>query len=149
MIGVVFDSSAIVTLLLQERGWQGIQNVLTNPEVTAVLAGPTLTEAISVARRKHNQSTGEQIWEALSALGARIEHPTDQDLIRAAELIEISDDNPGPPHPKTGIEGTLSLGDALIVAVAERLEYRVLTHDTYWEWMVEQDLLDIKVVIPR
>ncbi len=148
MTAAVFDSSVIVTLVLQESGWQPIQRVLANPDVDAILPGPVLTEAISVARRKGNQSTGEQIWEALSAFGARVEHPTEEDLIRAAELIEMSEDNPGPPNPRNGKEATLSLGDALIIAIAERLGHLVLTRDEYWKWMVDEDLLDLNVHIP-
>ncbi len=147
MTGVVFDSSAVVTFLVQERGWQAIHRVVTRVG-DAVMAGPALTEVIAVTRRKGNQSAGEQIWEALSAAGVRIEHPTDHDLIRAAELIEISGNNPGPPHATTGAQATLSLGDALILAIAERLDYKVVTYDTYWEWMVGQGLITAQVVVP-
>ncbi len=149
MIGVVFDSSAMVSFLIQERGWKGIHSALSNSEMDAVMAGPALTETITIARRRGNQSSGQQLWSVLSALGVRVEHPTDQDLIRAAELIEIAENNPGPPHPRTGDEATLCLGDGLILAVAERLEFRVLTYDTYWKWMVEEGLLDLHVVVPE
>ena len=96
MTQAVFDSSAIVTMLLQERGWQAIRNVLSNPNVEPILAGPALTEVVTVARRKGNQSTGNQVWGSLSALGVRVEHTTDQDLLRAANLTEIAEANPGP-----------------------------------------------------
>jgi PIN domain nuclease of toxin-antitoxin system len=145
--GVVFDSSAVVTFLIQERGWQAIHRVLKRVG-DAVMAGPALTEVIAVTRRKGNQSSGEQIWEALSAAGVRIEHTTEHDLIRAAELIEISGNKPGPPHTTTGAQATLSLGDALILAIAERLDYQVLTYDTYWDWMVGKGLSTAQVVVP-
>jgi hypothetical protein len=32
-----------------------------------------------------------EIFAALSALGLRVEHPDDEDLLRAAELMEVSD----------------------------------------------------------
>jgi len=138
----------VCTLLLQERGWQGIQKVLALPEVNGMLPGPALTESIAVARRKGNQSSGTQIREALTALGLRVEHPTDGDLVRAAELIEISDDNPGPPPPHSNRDATLSLGDALILAVTERLGCMVLTRDVYWQWMVDEGHLAVNVAIP-
>jgi len=138
----IFDSSAVVTMLLQERGWQAIERVLSNPAVDAVLAGPALTEVVTVARRKGNQSTGREMWDALAALGVRVEHPTDDDLLRAAELMELSEANPGEDN------ATLSLGDALILAIGERLSCTIITRDVYWKWMVEQGLLALKVNVP-
>ncbi|HET7326818.1 MAG TPA: PIN domain-containing protein [Nocardioidaceae bacterium] len=142
MTEAIFDSSAVVTMLLQERGWQAIHNVLNNPALDAVLAGPALTEVISVARRKGNQSSGEQVWETLSALGLRVEHPNEDDLIRAAALIELSEANPGPN------DATLSLGDALILSIGDRLSCAVVTRDTYWKWMADQGLITINVYVP-
>ena len=147
-IELCLDSSVVCTLLLQERGWQAIHRTLQRSEVDGVLPGPALTEAIRVARRKGNQSTAHQIREALTALGLRVEHPTDGDLVRAAELIEISDDNPGPPSPRSNRDATLSLGDALILAVTERLGCMVLTRDAYWKWMVDEGHLGVNVTIP-
>jgi predicted nucleic acid-binding protein len=40
---------------------------------------------------------------------------------------------------------TLSLADALILAVTERLQCAVVTRDRYWAWMAEQGLLAIVV----
>jgi hypothetical protein len=81
-------------------------------------------------------------------MGVRTEHPTDEDLLRAAELLEMSDRNPGPPKTTVGAEPTLSLGDALILATTERLGDPVLTRDSYWKWMVDQALLDVVVLVP-
>lgn len=81
-------------------------------------------------------------------MGLRVEHPTDDDLVRAAELIEISDDNPGPKSPRSNTESTLSLGDALILAVTERLGCMVLTRDGYWKWMVDEGHMKVRVAIP-
>lgn len=142
------DSSVVCTVLLQERGWQAIMNVLARPEVEAILPGPVLTETIWVVRRKGNQSDQIQIAQALAAMGLRVEHPTDDDLVRAAELIEISGDNPGPPPPHSDRDATLSLGDALILAVTERLGCMVLTRDSYWKWMVDEGHLKVRVGIP-
>ena len=142
------DSSVVCTVLLQERGWQAILNTLSRHDVDGILPGPALTEAIWVVRRKGNQSHPAQISATLSALGLRVEHPTDDDLVRAAELIEISDDNPGPPPAHSNRDATLSLGDALILAVTERLGCMVLTRDGYWKWMVDEGHLQVKVAIP-
>jgi PIN domain nuclease of toxin-antitoxin system len=88
------------------------------------------------------------LYNALIALGLRVEHPLDEDLVRAAELIEVSEDNPGPPPAHSNRETTLSLGDSMILAITERLGHTVLTRDTYWKWMVDEGLIDIAVVVP-
>ena len=145
MQGLCLDSSVVLTVILQERGWKPILAVLQHADVDVVLPGPCLTETIDVARRRGNQSSGKQLHATLTSLG-RIEHPTDADLVRAAELLEVSERNPGPP--KGSYPSTLSLGDALILAITERLEFMVLTRDDYWRWMVDQGLLHVTIRVP-
>lgn len=147
-INLSLDSSVVCTLILQERGWDAILRTIQRPQVNAYLPGPALTETTSVVRRKGNQSSPEQLHKALLALGLTVLHPTDEDLVRAAELIEISEDNPGPPSQYSGRETTLSLGDAMILAITELRGYKVLTRDTYWKWMVEEGLISVGVIVP-
>jgi len=147
-VDVCLDSSVVVTLILQERGWDAIHRTVRRPEVNGYLPGPVLTETITVARRKGNQSSPQQLHDALLALGLRVLHPTDEDLVRAAELIEISQDNPGPPPAYSDRETTLSLADSMILAMTERRAYKVLTRDTYWKWMVDEGLIKIDVIVP-
>ena len=147
MQGLCLDSSVVVTVLLQERGWKPILSVVQRAEVDVVLPGPCLTESIEVVRRKGNQSSGQQLHATLTSLG-RIEHPSDADWVRAAELLEISERNPGPPKGRADYPATLSLGDALILAITERLGFMVLTRDDCWRWMVDQGLLHVQVRVP-
>jgi hypothetical protein len=84
---VAFDSSVLLTWLLQERSWQRVHNLLKNPAIAPVLAGPALTEIVRIAHSKGNVSTGPQIFQVLQGFGARVEHPVDADLLRAAELL--------------------------------------------------------------
>jgi len=132
MTDVAFDSSVILTWILQEPTWQRVDALLSNPQVTPVLPGPVLTEVVHRARSDGNTSTPGQLWTALSAHGAVVEHPEQADLLRAAELRETSDVHPG-PH-----QATLSLGDALILATVERLGIKVVTRDRYWSWFASQ-----------
>jgi predicted nucleic acid-binding protein len=82
---VVLDSSAVVTWILQERGWRAIDAIFARG-VDVVLLGPALTEVIDVARRRGNRSTPQQLADAVQAQGVRIEPSTIADLVRAAEL---------------------------------------------------------------
>jgi PIN domain nuclease of toxin-antitoxin system len=131
MIDVAFDTSVILTWLLQEPSWQRAHNLLRNPRVTPVLPGPTLTEVVMIARSKGNVSTGAQMLLALQGFGARVEHPVNDDLLRAAELLKVSQTHPGTNG------ATLSLGDASILAVVERLGIRVISKDQYWSELAD------------
>lgn len=126
MIDVALDSSVIINWVLKTKRSGRANTVITNPDVTPILAGPVLTEVLHVCRREGNMASFEDVWASLVGYGARVEHPTDDDLVRAATLRLTSDAHPGPAGE------TLSLGDALILAVVERLGIKVVTDDSYW-----------------
>jgi PIN domain nuclease of toxin-antitoxin system len=137
------DSSAVVTWVLQEPAWQAVQALLDRPGADPVLPAVALTEVVSVARRKGNSSSGQQILAALTSYGARVEHPTDGDLLRAAELLESSASQSA--QTPVGPPLTLSLGDALILAVVERLGCVVVTRDRYWAMFAAEGGTEAKV----
>lgn len=133
--------------VLQETPrWTAVDRVLTAPGAEPILPGPALTEVIKTARARGNTSSGEQIASVLHAHGVRVEHPIDADLVRAAALLEVSQERPSQPHSKTGVEGILSLADALILAVVERLGVPVLTKDRYWHGFMEAGHTTARIV---
>lgn len=142
---VSYDSSALLTLVLQERGWQGIEGLLNKDEVESFIPTPALTEIVVPAREKGNQSSPVQLREFFETYGATFVDLTPQDALRASELMEISRANPG-QHWKTGDRLTLSLGDALILAVSERVADNVLSKDSYWSTFADLGVLDVKVI---
>jgi len=126
------DSSAVLAWILQERGrWKLVDSVLNAADADPVLPGPVLTEVIVSAHRRGNTSSAQQITNTLTAMGMRVEPARDADLLRAAALIELSQDHSG-DHRLTAQRATLSLGDALILAVTERLGVKILTKDRHW-----------------
>ena len=130
---VCLDASVMVTWVIQEPGWKTVDRLLTKRNVDVVLPGPAITETIHIAREKGNRATPREILEAFQGYGAYVEHPDDDDLVRAAELLEASVEHPGPRGE------TLSLGDALILAVTERLGCPVLSRDRYWELLAADE----------
>jgi PIN domain nuclease of toxin-antitoxin system len=130
---VAVDSSVLLTWVLQEHRWQVVERLLSNPELDVVLPTPGLTEVISIARKKGNTSSPQQLAVGIAARGVHFEPLTPDDTIRAAELLETSAAHPGPVGGRTGRPATLSLGDALILSVAERLSCPVLSRDAYWQ----------------
>lgn len=146
MIEFALDSSAVVAWILQEdRRRQGVDALLKAPGARPILPGPALAESIFVARRAGNTSSAEQIATTLSAMGMVVEPAGEADMVRAARLLEVSAANPG-LHPATGDPLTLSLGDAMILAVTERLGIKVLTGDRYWSQLAKQGHTSARVV---
>ena len=143
------DSSAVVAWVLQEvTRWRTIDALLSSEMADPVLPAPGLTEVIETARRRGNTSSGAFIASALSAKGVRTEPLSDEDLVRAAELVEVSTTHSGPAHPSTGRAATLSLGDALILAVVERLDVPVVTLDAYWATFATAGHTSAHVLVP-
>jgi len=146
MTSFALDSSVMLSWILQEAGrWQVVDALLSAPEAQPILPGPALTECIVAARRSGNTTSPARIAATLSAMGVRVEAPVEADLIRAAQLLELSAQHPG-RHARTGERLTLSLGDALILAVTERLAVKVVTRDRHWSQFAEQGHTSAAVV---
>jgi PIN domain nuclease of toxin-antitoxin system len=143
---IALDSSTLLTWVLQERGWHAVDKLLFAPSVKPILPGPALTEVVSIARTKGNTATGQQMLDTFYGVGIEIALSTPEDMLRAAELLEVSAARLGPPNPRTGAAATLSLGDASILSVTERLGVRVVTRDGYWKWLSDQGLTTATVV---
>lgn len=142
---LVFDSSTVLCWVLQEQRWQAVQKFIDEPKINITLPAPGLTEVIFRARAKGNTSSVATLAAAISSNGIAVT-PNDQvDYVRAAELLEISEANPGSPSPRTGKRSTLSLGDSLILAFAERTASSVLSRDRYWGELKAMRLLDINI----
>ena len=116
---MVMDASAIVAWLLNERGSATVGRLLQ----FAVLPAPNLAESIRTARSHGHRMTSDQLYSRLEAACAGIEPFTDVDAPRAAELLLFSDRR---------TNDRLSLGDALCIAVAERLQLPLVGDDGLW-----------------
>jgi len=113
------DASAIVAWLLNERGAPTIGRLLQ----FAVLPAPNVTESIRSARTHGHRMTSDQLFSRLEASCAAVEPFRDVDAPRAAELLLYADRR---------TNGQLSLGDALCIAVAERLQLPLVGDDGLW-----------------
>ena len=150
MTTIAIDASTVLAWARKERGWQGIDKVFRTPPRGARLAlpGTALTETIAILRSRPNNATKGLSHQAIATSvlgqGLDLELMTEADHIRAAELIEISRANPGPNGEM------LSLSDASIIAVAERLDSNVLTGDQHWADLSEGGHLRVKAILfPR
>lgn len=119
----VVDASALLAWLLNERGGDTINKILD----LAVAPVSVIVEVLYRAREKGLKTPARQILQDLESVGISIEPILPIDSLRAAELIIISRKN-----QKSKGESSLSLGDGLCIAVAERLGLLLTGGDKYW-----------------
>lgn len=122
---VVVDSSAILAWLFGEPGRETVDKLLA----VSIAPASVLVEVIYRADERGHKSSPEQIYEDLLNMGLVVEPILEVDALRAAELIAISRRS----SRASGKPGSLSLGDGLCLAVAERLAIPVTGGDRYWE----------------
>lgn len=116
----MLDASAIVAWVLKERGWQTVDRLLE----VAVAPASVLVETLYRVRERGHRLPSSQLHDDLLGLGIQVEPVTDADTVRAAELISDSRAADG--------DKSLSLGDGLCLAVAERLDLTVTGGDQHW-----------------
>jgi ribonuclease VapC len=119
---VVLDATAALAWVMKERGADTVDKLLP----FGVLPASALTETLyRAAERGHGLTPGD-LHQALLVMGVRVEPATEEDAVRAAELIAWS-------RTDTDAVGrSLSLGDGLCIATAERFELPVTGGDDYW-----------------
>lgn len=120
---VVVDASAVLALVLRQKAAPVVAQVLPH----AVLPTPNMTEVLYRAIERGYQNTPQVLHDLLLDTGLQVEALTDDDTVRAAELIAESRSR------KSDDDRSLSLGDGLCIAVAERLHLPVTGGDTHWE----------------
>lgn len=135
---IALDTSAVIAWLTNETGADEVERVVTTASTAVVLPGPVLTETIYVMRRSGNASSPAEIAGLCAAYGMVVEHPHDTDVVRAGALVG------------SVVEGRpVSLGDALILAVVERLGCPVVTGDRAWADLARQSYTSAAVVVLR
>lgn len=138
MTTIALDTSAVVAWIREEPGGSQIESVIVNPDADVVLPGPVLTETIHVLQRLGYTAAADDIAATLASHGLRVEPPQTEDLVRAAALLALK--------PSAG---TVSLADALILAVAERLACPVVTCDRLWGDIARDGDTSAMVVVVR
>lgn len=119
---VVLDASAVVEWLLARNDKDVIDRLLP----FSIIPVPALTEALYTVSLKNHGLPAAELFNTLMVAGTQTERVTDEDAIRAAELITMS-------RLSSSAAGSLSLGDGLNIAVAERLQLPITGGDQYWE----------------
>jgi ribonuclease VapC len=109
---VVFDASAVLAWVLCERGYEIVDKLMPFSVVPAC----ALSESLYRASERGHALAPDQLRADLLGMGIWVEAVTDADTVRAAQLIIGSRSRQTSPR-----SSSLSLGDGLCLAVAERL----------------------------
>lgn len=127
----VVDASAIVALVMRERGGDVIHTLLSARHVVTTPTG--LAEAIIGCRRKGFRGTRDGLARDLGEFGLHVEPLVGSDALEMAFLLERSDELGARQKSKSGKVGRLSLGDVACLAVARRLGVPAIVSDGTWE----------------
>jgi PIN domain nuclease of toxin-antitoxin system len=130
----VLDASAVVALVMRERGFEVVRRVVT---AGAVVASTGMTETLATCRRKGHRRTSDDLMADLIELGIRVEPLIEDDCLEMDFLLRRSDQE----RARNPELGALSLGDVACIAIARRLKLPVVASDGTWE------LLDVGVTI--
>lgn len=122
----VLDASALVALLFKEQGHETIVRIIRAGAVTTATG---LAEALDVARRRNHGLSSAELLDALGELGLEVEPLDLPDGLAMADLLALAE---AKRKQQPGI-GSLSLGDAACLAVAQRLELPAVFSDGTWE----------------
>lgn len=131
---ILLDASALVILLLKQKGWQAVEQLLQSGRALTTVTG--LAEAFNVCRLRHTGFSRADIWNTLESLGLSIEPLTADDAAEIAYLQEYAEK----VVKERSHAGNLSLGDACCLVVGKRLGAVVVASDGFW------DLLQIQGV---
>jgi ribonuclease VapC len=126
--GVVLDASAVVAVLIRERGWEVVQSVILDSKMAANNLG-------EVAQRLLKEGWSRfQIEDAIGALQIEI-IPVDGLLaLDAAEIREIAQ-----------AKG-LSQADCICLALAKRMGVAAMTGDQKWLEIAGAVGVEVRVV---
>lgn len=120
---MVLDASALLAWLMAEHGKETVDRLLA----FAVVPSSALTEALYRAVERGHALPADELYQSLLVAGIAVEPVTERDAVRAGELIAWSR-----TRDTDRLQRTLSLGDGLCIAVAERLGLTVTGGDDYW-----------------
>lgn len=124
----VLDASALIALILEERGYKVVQGIFEKGEV---LATPiAVAETLGIMRIKRGKPA-QEVFDGLVGLGLEIVDLIPKDALEIAFIQKQGD----LAAQAMGISRQLSMADASCLALGFRLGARVIYSDSFWEKM--------------
>jgi PIN domain nuclease of toxin-antitoxin system len=124
----LLDASALIALVLAERGSKIIETIFEKGEVFATPIA--VAESIGVIRLKRGKSP-QEVFDSLVGLGLFIVELTAADVLE----IDFIQRQGEAAAQALGKPRQLSMADAACLAVGFRLQATVIYSDSFWEKM--------------
>ena len=118
----MLDASALVALVLKERGGDTVERIVRAGVATTTPTG--LAEALITCERKGYRRPRVELYDDLLEVGLQVEPHVEDDALEMAFLLAWSDELRDDVRV-----GWLSLGDAACLAVAHRLDLPAVVSD--------------------
>ena len=122
---VVLDASAVFAWIFNEPG----KVVIHRDIPVGVLPNPSAVEVLARASERGYAGSPKDLLEDLQRVGLELEESTQDDIVRASELIAEA------RRLGLGQGWDISLGDALCISVAERLDLPLIGGDKAWDFL--------------
>ncbi|MEU3420086.1 PIN domain-containing protein [Streptomyces murinus] len=132
---VVLDASAVLAWVFNEKGADIVDELLPQAATTAA----NFTEVTYVCLRRGYSHP--QLHQDLTALGLSVEPTTADQAVRAGQLIHESQQ-----ARQQHAGRTLALGDALCIALGERLNRPLVTGDILWKDLEERFTVPVHLI---
>lgn len=116
----LLDASALVAVVFQETGHEVVETILDSGR--AATTSIALAETLNVARRREHELDASTLRTVFAMKGLRVEPVIEADSITTAVILAVADRN-------RATRASISLADAICLAVARRLDLPVVTGD--------------------
>jgi len=123
----LLDASALVALILQEKGWRIVDAVV---ETRMALTTPNaLAETFEICRRKNTGISQDEILQLLNLKYVQVVSLIEEDAVEAGYIYKKAADHNSISQEQISI----SLADVTLLAVGKRLGAVVVFSDHSWE----------------
>ena len=132
-MNLVMDSSALIALLRKEEGAEVVRSLIDAPASSCFVHAVNLCEIYYGFRRESGEETAQKAIGAILQIGVQLRDDMDPEFWQAAGRYKA--------------DLKLPLGDAFLLAAAERTESEVVTADRHeLEAVAQEGLATIRFI---
>jgi len=117
-VNIVYDSNALIAYLEDEPGAESVDALLSDDSANGFVHSVNLCEVYYHVRRKQGEDAADAACDTLKNLGLEVREDLDDDFWKAAGAIKSD-------------YRRVSLADCSCIALANRLDARMLTCDRH------------------
>ncbi len=135
--GTLLDASALIALILRERGWKTIDAL--GQTGLAMTTSNALLETFEVCRMKNTGLSQSEILSLLTLKEINVVSVEEADAVEGGFIYRKAAEH----NQKGGAHVSVSLGDVTLLAVGKRLDAIIVFSDNEWE-LIDLPGIEIK-----